>query len=704
MTSPSAGSTIGGSITLSATASDNVGVTHVEFYRDSGILLGSDTTSPYSMSFDTTAIADGSHGFYAKAYDAAGNASLSASVSVTISNFTASAPELIGFLPSVGNTRQVLANGNLAYVASDDFGLSLVDVSVPSAPVVQSSVDLPFNGSYLAAAGSLVCVTGQRAYHASPGVLTTVFGFYVIDVADASNPFVVGAIEGNSIGFNGVAMAGNYAYVACGSAGLKIIDLSDPSSPAIVGTYDSPGWAQSVTVAGNYAYLADSSQGLRIIDVSNSTAPISVGWVDTPSSAKDVCLVGSTAYVSDNTSMQIIDVSNVSAPVIRGSAPVGALQTKVINGIAYIAASSAGLVIYNVSNPASPSLLGSLPPSGGPNASTQGLFVEGSIAYLANFDGGLGLASVSVPSSPSVAGRYMEWFEGSKIAVKPGIAVVTGAQFWNGGSSSINGLRVLNTDSPGAPFVVGKIDSALFGLLGVAVSGNYAYVACGGAGLKVVDISIPSLPVIVGTYDTPGWAQAVAISGNYAFVADGTQGLRILDVQNASAPAFVGWVDTPGNARGVAVEGTTAYVADNTSVQIVDVSNPAAPIIRGSYAPAGFTALEVKVQNSVAYVAASSGGLVIVDVSNPAGPVRLGSILPSGGPNASTQGVDVLGSSAYLANFDGGLAIVDVSSPTAPTLRNSVLTVGNVRGVTCSGNWIYLSDTRSTISTVYQGP
>ena len=74
-----------GTITLSATASDNVGVAKVEFRVD-GVLRGTDTTSPYSMSFDSTTIADGSHTLVATAYDAAGNNTASSPVSFTISN------------------------------------------------------------------------------------------------------------------------------------------------------------------------------------------------------------------------------------------------------------------------------------------------------------------------------------------------------------------------------------------------------------------------------------------------------------------------------------------------------------------------------------------------------------------------------------------------------------------------------------------
>ena len=56
-TSPANGSTVTGTINASATATDNVGVTRVEFFRD-GVSLGSDTSSPYSIAFNTTTIAE----------------------------------------------------------------------------------------------------------------------------------------------------------------------------------------------------------------------------------------------------------------------------------------------------------------------------------------------------------------------------------------------------------------------------------------------------------------------------------------------------------------------------------------------------------------------------------------------------------------------------------------------------------------------
>ncbi len=74
-----------GTISLNATATDNVAVTRVEWYVDS-LLKGSDTAAPYGVNLDSTALANGTHALVAKAYDAAGNVGTSPAVNFTVNN------------------------------------------------------------------------------------------------------------------------------------------------------------------------------------------------------------------------------------------------------------------------------------------------------------------------------------------------------------------------------------------------------------------------------------------------------------------------------------------------------------------------------------------------------------------------------------------------------------------------------------------
>jgi hypothetical protein len=120
ITSPANGATVSGTITISANASDNVGVTNVEFYRGT-TLIGSDASSPYSVSWNTTLVANGSYSLTSKAYDAAGNSGTSAAVNVTVNNVSAP-PDLTATYNSTYKAPACPSGGK-----SCDTGASLVN-------------------------------------------------------------------------------------------------------------------------------------------------------------------------------------------------------------------------------------------------------------------------------------------------------------------------------------------------------------------------------------------------------------------------------------------------------------------------------------------------------------------------------------------------------------------------------------------------
>ena len=83
LTEPGAGITVSGTVTVTAGALDNVGVSRVEFYVN-GLLVCTDTAAPYNFNWDTTTVVDGTAILSAKAYDAAGNVGQTGNVTVTV--------------------------------------------------------------------------------------------------------------------------------------------------------------------------------------------------------------------------------------------------------------------------------------------------------------------------------------------------------------------------------------------------------------------------------------------------------------------------------------------------------------------------------------------------------------------------------------------------------------------------------------------
>lgn len=119
MSAPLPGTTVSGSVAVSATATDNVGVTGVQFLLDGANLGAEDTTAPYSVQWDTTATPNGTHVLTARARDASGNTNTtSGGFTVIVSNTFTVPPDLMAgwtFNELAGTTvGDVSGNGNTA--------------------------------------------------------------------------------------------------------------------------------------------------------------------------------------------------------------------------------------------------------------------------------------------------------------------------------------------------------------------------------------------------------------------------------------------------------------------------------------------------------------------------------------------------------------------------------------------------------------
>jgi hypothetical protein len=151
LTAPANGATVSGTaVTVSANASDNVGVTRVQFRLDGTNLGSAVTTPPYQVAWDTTQAANGSHTLSAVAYDAAGNQGTSGNISVTVTNATPPPGTNLTFAATSGTISAPFAvNGTAisqpAYTTLVDSGQAVYTFSIPTAGnyVVSALVNAP---------------------------------------------------------------------------------------------------------------------------------------------------------------------------------------------------------------------------------------------------------------------------------------------------------------------------------------------------------------------------------------------------------------------------------------------------------------------------------------------------------------------------------------------------------------------------------
>lgn len=224
----------------------------------------------------------------------------------------------------------------------------------------------------------------------------------------------------------------------------------------------------------------------------------------------------------------------------------------------------------------------------------------------------------------------------------------------------------------------------------VAISGNYAFLAHGdGARLTVLDISQPENPqeissIVTGTLgEGGGWANSLVIGGDLLYLACGGEGLRIMDIRDVTNPNIVGEIDiasltaTDGSimesTKHISLEGDYAYVANwqdtnGAEIAVVDISSSTNPRLVNKISLAGYGtgwsyAKRIVVRDGIAFVASHEAGVNIIDLSNPLNPVFISNI----DSDSYTEDITLLENN-YLLIADGweGMSLYNISDLKSP--------------------------------------
>jgi hypothetical protein len=595
-------------------------------------------------------------------------------------------------------------SGSHAMLASDSFGLSVIDVTSPSAPTVLGSADLPFHGEHSATVGTRSVITGQL------GGFTHL---WVVDTSIPGAPAVIGELATTiaaASGFQDVALdpTGSFAVVTLGTAGIWTINLNNPALPTHVGTFDTPGYAENVALdaTGTLAFVADRVGGLRVVSLANLNAPAAVGSLAPAGRTyRDVAIAGSLAYlVNQGGSLDVVNVGTPSAPqlvtwtLLNSSAFRVAVSGTLAAVYVTPSATVDALAIVDLTTPTSPVLNGTM--SLGPIGNTKGLALRNGYAYVAANVEGLKVYNLA-SAVPQLTGQHTDDFASAAMASSGALALIVGKDI----PSNTVRFKVVNVSTPTAPQLVGELFTTLPWSStppAVALNGTKGVVTLGTTGIWVLDLSTPSSPRHVGTYDTPGFAEHVAINplGSLAFIADRAGGLQIVSLASPSTPTLVGSLVPAGRTyRDVVLAGSLAYLVNQGgSLDVVNVATPSAPTL-SAWTNLGAPAFQVAVAGSLAVVYVTPTGtddaLAVLDLSVPTNPVLTKTFIT--GPIGRTKDLAVSGRQAFLAADVDHLRIFNVDSPTSPVTGP---TVGPATGVALSGNLAYVADALATLDIV----
>lgn len=262
----------------------------------------------------------------------------------------------------------------------------------------------------------------------------------------------------------------------------------------------------------------------------------------------DVEVSGDFAYVSNNDGVVVIDKSNYNAPVRIANIPVsdGAFGLAIENDRLYVAGTSSGLVIVDISDPANPIILGDAT-----SGVVTNVFATGNRAYVVNTDGELGIVDVSNSSDPSILGTLDVSSRGS------GVAVVGNTVYF---ADPDSGLIVLNVSDPSSPDIIQTLSNT-HGAWGICIYEDILYLGCHGAGLRIFNISSPEDPTWLSSFNDGGEVYGVSGNGEYLVLADLQEGAELLDVTDPEDPVLLAKYSNAA-PHSVYYDGVYAYLGD----------------------------------------------------------------------------------------------------------------------------------------------
>jgi len=390
-------------------------------------------------------------------------------------------------------------------------------------------------------------------------------------------------------------------------------------------------------------------------------------WWRSVASRGDYLYFGTEGYI------HVFDLSNPAAPLSLGTVPSGGLSNGilVIGDYAYVSNSDlyygipSRLDVFSLANPTVPAPVARVPMNG----RAIRLAHSGSLLSVLRSDLGLAIVDISNPTVPMLLGELDLPYDYPR-----GLAMSSEHCYVARGD--LGGMQVIDISDPQHPILVpGGIFETSERTNDVVFDGTYVYLACGplnwiGPGhLRVIDVANPGAPVEVASVALWAAGTQLILRENLLFVSDDSEHMHAIDITDPTSPVVIGTADG-GGGWGMCLHGDYLVGCHRYGVNIFDITSPVTPVptvITQTFRTPNRLALS----GQFACITGEEG-LQIVDLAQPDHPVVGHLDQPHWAGAVATQGDwAVVGSQATLH-------VIDIHDPTSPVAVGSI-----------SGNWVH---------------
>jgi hypothetical protein len=440
------------------------------------------------------------------------------------------------------------------------------------------------------------------------------------------------------------------------------------------------GPARAVATSGDLAFFG-SGIYLQVAEV-RATGEIAIlAELELPDIISDIEVRDGIAYIAaSNAGLLVVDVAEPTSPVLVGrvDTPGNAIRVALDGDLALIADHRGGLRLVDIGDPESPRELSSMVDD---YAVVEAVPIGG-YAYVATFDA-IRIIDISRPSDPVSLGSFQPNTFINVITIHENLALI---------GTSYRGLQIYDATHPTDPVWLGEYNNVEDEYKAIAVHGDHVFL--GPFDVSVLDVSDPTDPVRTtfrSTGSSGNDARGLAMVGDLLVVANEGDGLLVFDFSSGRYLSERGSYDVPRRGNAIAVSGSTVYLGSDLEngdgIRAFDTNPPSESVLLGATAdfdPArGFR--DLVVADDLLY---SAPALTVIDVSDPEAPHPVAYLDDQASAIEVSEGHLFTTTITY---FDpSSLRVYDLTDPLSPVLIGSASVPGNSTDLAVDGDLAFV--------------
>jgi hypothetical protein len=479
--------------------------------------------------------------------------------------------------------------------------------------------------------------------------VTGLNGIQIFDITDVSDPVLVKQIPLVGSEYNRTFLAGSILYLGRWDH-LYVFDVSDPHNPQQLCDRVLTGLIREIRVRDDRAYIGigrvqsdyADTPALFIYDVSDPANPVSVGKYESPWEHKDCrefAVAGDYIYGVNHWEcrVDVISIGDEMRPVfIDHTSSDYPTDLVYRDGYLYVAEHYTRIMIYDVTNPDSPTLSDSV------IVDCETMEIHDNRLYVEK-SGDIAVFDFQAPGQLSLAG-LRECISSRPLSFADTLMFIPQRCY---------GFEIDDITDPSTISTIDRYIYPIHTLRGIDISGDYAYVV------------------------------------NYmSYVGGNRNGVHIVDVSDKHNPDYIRWVPLGGNPREALVYNDLLFVSGCQRTDILSLTNPTDPVFLSEF---GWYTMANDVRGSILFVSSGGWGIMVADISDPANPDSISTLRF----DDVIVGDMVLSGNLGYAATKYTLWTVDIADPSNIALLNDLeLGGGSFSGYQMAkrGNYIYFAD------------